>query len=86
MNDFDVSSDLTITNGAIDASSLFYEGNGTYRFTFSLNQENQVSQISLGAGNVSDRYGEPNEGCHCEHPIDVSSCNPGSGFTCMVAF
>ena len=36
--DFDISTDLSITNGSIDASSLIYEGNGSYTFNFTLNQ------------------------------------------------
>jgi hypothetical protein len=61
VNDFNVSADLSITNGMIDPSSLFYEGNGTYRFNFTLSQENLESQISLGAGAVTDRYSQGNE-------------------------
>ena len=60
VQNFDLSNDLTITDGLIDASSLVNEGNGSYRFNFSLNQENQVSQI-IAAGNVNDRYGEGNQ-------------------------
>ena len=33
VNDFFNVPDLSITNGMIDPSSLFYEGNGTYRLT-----------------------------------------------------
>ena len=58
---FDVSSDLNISNGSIDSSSLVNEGNGTYRFTFSLFNENQNSQISLDAGKVTDKYSQGNE-------------------------
>ena len=61
VQNFDLSNDLSITDGLIDASSLVDEGNGSYRFNFSLNQENQVSQITLAAGNVNDRYGEGNQ-------------------------
>ena len=47
IQNFDLSSDISITNGNIDTSSLVDEGNGSYRFNFTLNQENQVSQTHL---------------------------------------
>ena len=61
VENFDISSDLTISQGTIDSSSLVNEGNGTYRFNFNLLQENQVSTITLASGKVNDRYGEGNQ-------------------------
>ena len=48
VDNFDISSDLTISQGTIDSSSLVNEGNGTYRFS-NLSQENQVSTITLAS-------------------------------------
>ena len=84
--DFNISEDLTITNGTIDTDSLNYEGNGTYSFQFSLNQPNVVSQIRLNAGLVHDRYDQGNEAASIFNNLDAQGSDEGAGPFGLVAF